>query len=98
MRFLDLDSTTAKQYLMLHKFDSKYIEFFHDKELYSDIDVISMIHEVSKLDFSYSEYNPPQDKYLKFRGFKKPAVFRTHEDVASFIGACISYMKLTRLR
>lgn len=98
MRFLDLDKITAKHYLMLKKFDSKYNNFFQDKDLYTDIDILYMMYEVSKLDFTYNEWNPVQEKFLKFRGFENPASFKTHEDVASFIGSCITYIKFTDLR
>lgn len=98
MRFLDLDKITAKHYLLMKRFDSKYNEFFQDLDKYTDIEVLQMIYRVSRLDFSYNEWNPSQKKFLKFRDFEKPASFETHEDVASFIGSCITYIKNTDMR
>lgn len=95
MRFIDLDHVTMNFTLLYKKFDSKYSEFFQDYDKYSDVQILHMIWQASTLDFTFNEWNPSQRKYVKFQGFDKPAIFDTHEDVASFIGSCLAYIKCT---
>lgn len=97
MRFIDLDEITTDQYLFIKRFDSKYSKFFKDYSKYTDMQVLQMILTVSKLDFTFNEWNPSQTKYLKFYGFDEPAKFEHLEDVASFISTCIIYFKFTSI-